>query len=208
MSLDAISKLLFDFEVATLNALAAGFEIIEIHMAHGYLLHEFLSPFSNQRKDEYGGSLENRMRLPLLVAAKVRSLWPHHLPVFVRVSATDWVSNGWDLDQSLQFVKELKPIGIDLIDVSTGGTVPNAVIPVGPGFQVPFSEAIKNQLGILTGAVGLITEATQAEKILFEKKADVIFMARELLRNPYFPLHAAKELGVEFPWPNQYERAR
>lgn len=208
MDSDDISKLLFDFEVATINALSAGFEVVEIHMAHGYLLHEFLSPISNQRKDEFGGSLENRMRLPLLVAKKVRSLWPKHLPVFVRISATDWVEKGWDLDQSISFVKELKAAGVDLIDVSSGGMVPKAPIPVAPLFQVPFAESIKSQVGILTGAVGLITEAQQAETLLCEQKADVVFMAREFLRNPYFPLQAARELKVEFPWPNQYERAK
>lgn len=208
MDSNDISKVLFDFEVATINALSAGFEVVEVHMAHGYLLHEFLSPLSNQRKDEYGGILENRMRLPLLVAKKVRSLWPSHLPMFVRISATDWVENGWDLNQSICFVKELKALGVDLIDVSSGGMVPKAPIPVAPLFQVPFCESIKEQGEILTGAVGLITEATQAETILQEKKADVVFMARELLRNPYFPLQAAKELGVEISWPNQYARAK
>ncbi len=198
-----------DFASAAKRALAAGFQVVELHMAHGYLLHEFLSPLSNQRTDEYGGSLENRMRLPLEVAKAVRDVWPKHWPVFARISATDWApEGGWDLVQSIVLSKELKKAGIDLIDCSSGGTLPSVNIPVKLGYQVPFSEAIRKQVGIATSAVGLIVNALQAEAILVEGKADVISMAREFLRDPYFPMHAAKELGADHPWPKQYERAK
>lgn len=180
----------------------------EVHCAHGYLLNAFLSPIANQREDEYGGSLENRCRLPLRVAKAIRELWPAHWPVFVRISATDWVEGGWDLAQSIQFAKWLKEIGIDLVDCSTGGMVPNALIPAGPGYQVPFAAGVRKEANIATGAVGIITEAGQAEKILNDGDADLIFLARELLRDPYWPLHAAKYLGVDIPWPNQYARAK
>lgn len=184
----------------------AGFKVIELHMAHGYLMHEFLSPFSNQRKDEYGGSLDNRMRFPLQVAKRVRALWKH--PLFVRISATDWApSGGWDLEQSVIFAKELKTIGIDLIDCSSGGTLTKATIPMAPGYQVPFSATIRKEAGIATGAVGLIDNPKQAESIIEKGEADAIFMAREFLRDPYFPLRAAKELGVKVEWPVQYQRA-
>ncbi|NBX75361.1 MAG: NADH:flavin oxidoreductase/NADH oxidase, partial [Proteobacteria bacterium] len=171
-----ISQLISDFEKSTQYAVAAGFEVVEIHMAHGYLLHEFLSPLTNQRQDEFGGSLENRMRLPLKIAEIVRKSWPENLPVFVRISATDWVEGGWELSQSIQFCKKLKGLGIDFIDVSTGGTVPDAKIPVAPSFQVPFAKSIRKEVGILTGAVGLITEAVQAESILESGAADAILM--------------------------------
>ena len=196
------------FAAAARRALAAGFEVAEVHCAHGYLLNEFLSPLSNQRTDEYGGSMENRCRLPLKVAQTVRELWPQQWPVFVRISATDWVEGGWDLAQSIQFSKWLKEIGIDLIDCSTGGMVLDAKIPVAPGFQVPFAAGVRKQAGIATGAVGLITEPAQAEQILKEEQADAIFLARELLRDPYWPLRAARELGVDVEWPNQYVRAK
>ncbi|MFM8269094.1 MAG: NADH:flavin oxidoreductase/NADH oxidase [Pseudomonadota bacterium] len=203
-----LAKLVADFENSTKLALAAGFEVLELHMAHGYLLHEFLSPLSNERQDEFGGSLENRMRLPLKIAKQVRQLWPKHLPLFVRISATDWVEGGWDLSQSLVFCSELKTHGIDLIDVSSGGSSPDAKIPVGPGFQIPFAKSIREEVGILTGAVGLITEAMQAEEVLKSGCADAVFLGREFLRDPYFPLHAAKELGADIAWPPQYERAK
>jgi 2,4-dienoyl-CoA reductase-like NADH-dependent reductase (Old Yellow Enzyme family) len=201
------------FAEAAYRALAAGFEVAEVHCAHGYLLHEFLSPLANHREDEYGGSLENRCRLPLRVAKTIRELWPAQWPVFVRISATDWVPQlngraGWDLAQSIQFAKWLKDIGIDLIDCSSGGMVPDAQIPAGPGFQVPFAADVRKQAGIASGAVGIITEAAQAEKILTDGDADLIFLARELLRDPYWPLHAAKFFGVDVPWPNQYLRAK
>lgn len=189
-------------------ALDAGFDVIELHMAHGYLLHQFLSPLSNRRDDEYGGSLENRMRFPLEVAAAVRDVWPERLPLFVRISATDWTDGGWDIDQSVQLAARLRDIGVDLIDCSSGGNVPHAKIPVGPGYQVPFAERIRRDAKIATGAVGMITEAQQANEILASGKADAVIMARELLRDPYWPLHAAKALGVEVPWPNQYLRAK
>ena len=189
-------------------ALDAGFDVIELHMAHGYLLHQFLSPLSNRRDDEYGGSLENRMRFPLEVAAAVRDVWPERLPLFVRVSATDWTDGGWDIEQSVQLAARLRDLGVDLIDCSSGGNVPHAKIPVGPGYQVPFAERIRREAKIATGAVGMITEARQANEILASGKADAVIMARELLRDPYWPLHAAKALGVDVPWPNQYLRAK
>ncbi len=175
-------------------------------MAHGYLAHEFMSPLSNQRQDEYGGSFENRIRYSLEVVKKVRKAWSK--PLFVRISATDWLEGGWDLDQSIRLAKELKQIGVDLIDCSSGGNLSYVKIPLEPGYQVPFSEAIRKQVEIPTSAVGLITEPLQAEKILQEGKADVISMAREFLRDPYFPLRAAKELGAEIDWPKPYLRAK
>ena len=196
------------FVAAAKRSLAAGFEVAEIHMAHGYLLHEFLSPLSNRRTDSYGGSLENRARLPLRVTRAVREVWPQNLPLFVRISATDWVEGGWDLEQSLQLCRWLKEAGIDLIDCSSGGLTPDAKIPAGPGFQTPFASAIRQQTGIAVGAVGLITAAEQAEQIVATGLADVVFLARELLRDPYWPLHAALKLGADITWPVQYERAK
>lgn len=203
-----IDRIVELFADTALRALAAGFEVAEVHCAHGYLLNEFLSPIANQREDDYGGSLENRCRLPLRVAKAIRDAWPAEWPVFVRISATDWVEGGWDLAQSVQFAKWLKDIGIDLIDCSTGGMVPDATIPAGPGYQVPFAAGVRREASIATGAVGIITEAAQAEKILADGDADLIFLARELLRDPHWPLHAAKYLGVDIPWPNQYARAK
>lgn len=202
-----IEKATNDFVAATKRALNAGFEVIELHAAHGYLFHEFLSPLSNKRGDEYGGGLENRMRFPLEAARKVRATVPENLPVFVRISATDWTNGGWDLEQSIEFCKGLKEIGIDLIDVSTGGNVPNAQIPVAPNYQVSFAAEIRKRIGIKTGAVGMITEPQQAENILLKGEADAILMAREFLRDPYFPFAAAKELGGEVAVPKQYGRA-
>lgn len=197
------------FADATRRALAAGFEVVELHAAHGYLLHEFLSPLSNQRGDEYGGSLENRMRLPLEVARAVRWIWPNHLPVFVRLSASDWAPGGWDLEQSIEFSRQLKAIGIDLIDCSSGALVPGAKIPAGPGFQVPFAQAIRKDAGIATGAVGFITEPVQAEQIIATGQADAVLLARELLRDPYWPMRAAQKLGAAIDyWPKQYLRAK
>lgn len=196
------------FVAAAKRSLAAGFEVVEIHMAHGYLLHEFLSPLSNRRNDTYGGSLENRARFPLRVAQAVREVWPQNLPFFVRISATDWVEGGWDLAQSLQLCLWLKEAGVDLIDCSSGGLTPDAKIPAGPGFQTPFAAAIRQELGIAVGAVGLITAPVQAEQIVATGSADAVFLARELLRDPYWPLHAAKILGAEVQWPVQYERAK
>jgi len=196
------------FAEAAQRALSAGFETVEIHMAHGYLLHEFLSPLSNRRTDEYGGALENRARLPLRVARAVREAWPAHLPVFVRISASDWVEGGWDLEQSIRLAQWLKDAGIDLIDCSSGGLVANARVPAAPGFQVPFAAAIRAQAGIATGAVGLISDPSQAEQIVAGGQADVVLMAREFLRDPYWPLHAARQLKVDVPWPPQYQRAK
>lgn len=201
------------FSEAACRALAAGFEVLELHCAHGYLLHEFLSPLANHRDDEYGGTLENRCRLPLRIARELRALWPAQWPMFVRISATDWVPQlngraGWDLAQSVQFAKWLKELGIDLIDCSSGGTLPNVQIPAAPGYQVPFAETVRREASIATGAVGIITQPQQAEDILTQGRADAIFLARELLRDPYWPLHAASELGVDLAWPDQYARAK
>jgi 2,4-dienoyl-CoA reductase-like NADH-dependent reductase (Old Yellow Enzyme family) len=208
MSGDDIDAVVGQFVQAAGRARSAGFELIELHMAHGYLLHEFLSPLSNQRTDEFGGSLANRMRLPLRVAREVRAAWPSHLPLFVRISATDWVDGGWDLAQSIALAREFKRIGVDLIDCSSGGTSPTARVPVEPGYQVPFAQAIRRDADIATGAVGLITDAKQAEQIIAENKADAVFLARQLLRDPYWPLHAAAELGADVPWPRQYDRVK
>lgn len=196
------------FAAATRRSLEAGFKVIELHAAHGYLLHEFLSPLSNRRGDDYGGSLENRARFPLRVVRAVREAWPDALPLFVRISATDWVEGGWDIGQSVRFSAWLKDAGVDLVDCSSGGLVPDAVIPAGPGFQVPFAQRIRNEAGIATGAVGVITDPLQAEHIVRTGQADAVLMAREFLRDPYWPLHAARELGVDVDWPPQYERAK
>src|SRR5215471_5421574 len=192
------------FEAATERALAAGFRVIEIHAAHGYLLHEFLSPLSNRRADGYGGSLENRMRLPLRVAGAVRKLVPADLPVLVRLSATDWAAGGWDVEQSVVLAGRLKEVGIDLIDVSSGGLVPKARIPVGKGYQVPLARKIRDEAGVMTGAVGLITEARHANEIVTGGDADLVLLARELLREPYWALKAQQELGAEASWPISY----
>lgn len=196
------------FEAAARRSLQAGFKVVEIHAAHGYLLHEFYSPLSNHRTDSYGGSFDNRIRLLLEVTARVRRVWPEELPLLVRISATDWTEGGWTGEDSVALALQLKELGVDLIDCSTGGNVPRASIPVGPGYQVPFAAQLKQKAGIPTGAVGMITEAEQAEEILANGEADVILLARELLRDPYFPLHAAHALGDEYPWPPQYERAK
>lgn len=192
------------FEAATRRALASGFQVIEIHAAHGYLLHEFLSPLSNRRTDEYGGSLENRARLTVRVAETVRRAVPGDLPVFVRISATDWADGGWDADQSVELCRRLKAIGVDLIDVSSGALVPKARIPVGKGYQVPFARRIRQEAGIMTGAVGLITEPKHADEIITGGDADLVFVGRELLREPYWAIHARQELGAEPAWPTQY----
>jgi 2,4-dienoyl-CoA reductase-like NADH-dependent reductase (Old Yellow Enzyme family) len=192
------------FEAAARRAVAAGFRVIEIHAAHGYLLHEFLSPLSNRRTDRYGGSLENRIRLPLQVAERLRQRLPEDLPLFVRISATDWADGGWDIGQSVALARQLKDRGVDLIDVSSGALVPKARIPVGKGYQVPFARKIRDEAGILTGAVGLITEPRQANEIVTGGDADLVFLARELLREPYWALKAEQELGVEPSWPTPY----
>lgn len=203
-----IEKVVADFRAAAVRSLSAGFQVIELHAAHGYLLHEFLSPLSNHRTDAYGGSFENRIRLLLEVVAATREVWPEELPLIVRISATDWTDGGWNADDAVQLAAMLQTRGVDLIDCSTGGNVPKAPIPVGPGYQVQFAARIKQETGILTGAVGLITTAAEAEAILANGQADVVLLAREFLREPYFPLLAAHELGAEMPWPVQYERGK
>lgn len=185
----------------------AGFDLLEIHAAHGYLLHEFLSPLSNQRTDQYGGSFENRIRLLIEVVDAVRARWPEELPLLVRISATDWAEGGWDIDQSVALSKVLKQHGVHPVDVSSGGMVPNVAMPVGPGYQTPFAERIRREAQIPTGAVGMITEAHQAEHIVRTGQADVVLLAREMLRDPYWPLHAAQALGDSISWPPQYLRA-
>ncbi len=196
------------FEASARRALQAGFQVVEVHMAHGYLLHQFLSPLSNRRNDAFGGSLENRMRFPLEIVRRVREVWSQDLPVMVRLSATDWVDGGWDLSQSLELCRHFKALGVDLVDCSSAGLVPDAVILVAPGFQTPLAAEIRRQVGIPTGAVGMITAAVQAEQIIATGSADVVLLARELLRDPYWPIHAARELKVDYPWPVQYERAK
>lgn len=209
VALDAagIAKVVADFRAAAVRARDAGFRVLEIHAAHGYLLHQFLSPLSNARTDEYGGSLANRARLLREVVAAVRSVWPAPAPLFVRVSATDWVAGGWDIDECVELARWLKQDGVDLIDCSSGGLASNANVPVAPGFQVPFAARIRREAGIATGAVGLITEAHEAQAILDRGDADLIIMAREMLRDPYFPRRAAKELDAKIEAPLQYQRA-
>jgi len=199
-----VQQLIEAFVVAARRAWQAGFEVLEIHAAHGYLLHEFLSPLSNRRTDRYGGSLENRMRLVVEVAAALRRVMPEELPLFVRISATDWVEGGWDLEQSIALARTLCPLGVDLIDCSSGALVPHAKIPVERNYQVPFAATIREQVGIRTGAVGLITEPEQANQIITSGSADLVFLAREMLREPYWALKAEKALGQESHWPIQY----
>ncbi|MCX6221314.1 MAG: NADH:flavin oxidoreductase/NADH oxidase [Bacteroidia bacterium] len=203
-----IQKIIADFGVAASRALAAGYQVVEIHAAHGYLMHQFLSPLSNRRTDQYGGSFENRIRLLLKVVESVRNVWHDNLPLFVRISATDWVGGGWNPEESVSLCKILKTNGVDLIDCSTGGLVPGVKVPVGPGFMVAFAGKIRKEAAILTSAVGLITEPKQAEAILEEGSADLILIGRESLREPYFPLKAAADLGDEIDWPVQYMRAK
>lgn len=205
---EGIRRVIDAFRAAAGRAVEAGFRVAEVHAAHGYLLHQFLSPLSNRRTDRYGGSFENRIRLPLEVVAAVREVWPEHLPLFVRISATDWVEGGWNVEESVAFARLLKEYGVDLVDCSSGGLVPDARIAVGPGYQVPFAERVRREAGVPTAAVGLITEPEQADRILREGQADMVLLARELLRQPHWPLLAAHRLGVDVPWPPQYERAR
>ena len=202
-----IHRIAAAFAAAALRALKAGAQVIEIHAAHGYLIHEFLSPLSNERTDEYGGSFENRTRTARETVEAVREVWPEQYPLLVRISASDWVEGGWDIEQSIALAQQLKPLGVDMIDCSSGGAVPQAKIPLGPGYQVPFAERIRAEAEIATAAVGMITEADQAEEILANGRADMVFMAREFLRRPYWPLHAARELGIELASPVQYGRA-
>jgi 2,4-dienoyl-CoA reductase-like NADH-dependent reductase (Old Yellow Enzyme family) len=199
-----ISDIVGAFEAAARRAVAAGFRVIEVHAAHGYLLHEFLSPLSNKRTDAYGGSLENRLRLPLAVVAGVRRTMPDELPLFVRISATDWVDGGWDVEQSVEFSRRAKGLGVDLIEVSSGGVIPKVRIPVGTGYQVPFARQIHKDAAIKTGAVGLITEPQYANQLVTGGDADLVFIGRELLREPYWALKAQHALGEEPAWPVPY----
>ncbi|WP_149402076.1 NADH:flavin oxidoreductase/NADH oxidase [Dictyobacter arantiisoli] len=209
LSVAEIAEVVKNFQCGAQRALKAGFQVLEIHAAHGYLIHQFLSPYSNHRTDEYGGSLQNRMRFLLEVTDAIREVVPAELPLFVRISATDWLEEGGlTLEESVEVAQALKEHGVDLIDVSTGGNVKQAKIPVGPGYQVPFSDTIHHEAQIPTGAVGMITEPTQANNILEQDKADMIFLARELLRDTHWPLRAAHELGSDIAWPKQYERAK
>lgn len=210
VALDAagIRKVIDDFAAAARRALAAGFEVAEVHAAHGYLLHQFLSPLANQRTDEYGGSFENRIRLVLEVTAAVRAVWPEHLPLFVRLSATDWAeTGGWTPDETVALAARLKALGADLIDVSTGGMLATAQMPIGPGYQTAFAARVKHEAGIPSSAVGLITGAQQADHIVRTGQADLVMLARELLRDPHWPLRAARELHQPTAWPRQYLRA-
>lgn len=207
MTHNDIRTTIADFVAAARRVLEAGFEVIELHAAHGYLAHQFLSPLSNHRNDEYGGSLANRVRFLLELTSAVREVWPERLPLLVRISATDWVDGGWTLDQSVELAVLLKEKGVDLIDCSSGGLVPHAVIPVGPGYQVPFADEIRRTTGIATGAVGMIAAPAQADQIVRNEHADLVLLAREFLRDPYWPLHAAEALGLPAEWPPQYLRA-
>ena len=207
LSVDGIKNVVSAFAAAARRACEADFRVIEIHAAHGYLIHEFLSPLTNQRTDAYGGSFENRTRILREIVAGVRDSWPEGAPLFVRISATDWIEGGWDIQQSVELVRQLKELGADLIDCSSGGNVPHAKVPVGPGYQTPFAEQIRREANVLTGAVGMITSPMQAEHILVAGQADAIIIAREFLRDPYWPLRAARELGQQISWPVQYLRA-
>jgi 2,4-dienoyl-CoA reductase-like NADH-dependent reductase (Old Yellow Enzyme family) len=208
LSADDLPAIVGAFRDAARRAEQAGFELVEIHMAHGYLLQQFLSPLTNRRSDAYGGTLESRMRLPLEVTRAVREAFPVERPVLARISVTDWVEGGWDLEQSVELARGLREAGVDLVDCSSGGTVPHAKVPVAPGYQVPFAAAVRERAGVPTGAVGLISEPGPAEAIVAGGEADLVLLARELLRDPYWPLHAAAALGAEAAWPVQYLRAR
>jgi len=208
LTAEGIGKVIGDFRAAAIRAVKAGFRVAEIHAAHGYLVHEFMSPLTNKRMDDYGGSFDNRIRLLLDIVEEVRRVWPDGFPVFVRISSIDWRDDGWTLDDSISLATILKEKGVDLLDCSSGGVVPGLTIPAGPGYQVQFSEQIRNKTGIPTGAVGIITTPAQAEAIIACGQADIVSLAREFLRDPYFPLRAATELGADIQWPVQYERAK
>jgi len=207
LTADGIQEVIAAFAAAARRACQAGFRVLEIHAAHGYLIHEFLSPLSNKREDDYGGSFENRTRLCRDVVREVRSAWPKELPLFVRISATDWVDGGWNIDESVKLAAELKELGVDLIDCSSGGNVPHAKIPVGSGYQTAFAQKIRREAEIMTGAVGMITSPVQAEHIIRTEQADAVIVAREFLRDPYWPLRAGRELDQPIAWPVQYLRA-
>lgn len=202
-----IQQLIADFSAAAQRALTAGYRVVEVHAAHGYLLHEFLSPISNKRSDAYGGSFENRTRLTREVVAAVRQVWPEHLPLFVRLSATDWAEGGWSVEETVELAKILREEGVDLIDTSSGGMLPTANMPLGPGYQTGFAERVRHEANIATGAVGLITAAAQADHIVRTGQADLVLVGREILRDPYWPVHAAQALGETASWPLQYLRA-
>lgn len=204
---DAIRALVGKFADAARRARSAGFQVAEIHAAHGYLLHEFLSPLSNRRKDAYGGSFENRIRIVLEVASAVRAVWPDDLPLLLRLSATDWLDGGWSIEESVELSRKLKECGVDLVDVSSGGNSPAARIPAGPGFQSEFAARIRREAGMATAAVGMITSPAQADHVIRSGQADLVLLGRESLRDPYWPLHAAQALGQSVAWPNQYLRA-
>ena len=208
LSISEITDIITAFAEGARRAVDAGFHVIELHAAHGYLMHQFLSPLANQRTDAYGGNFENRTRFTREIVSRVRTVIPDDYPLVVRISATDWADGGWDADQSVELARLLIPLGVDLMDCSSGALVPRVKIPVGPGYQVPFAERIKRETGMPTGAVGMITDADQANTIIQEGSADLILLARQLLREPYWPLHAAKHLGADIKWPVQYERAR
>jgi 2,4-dienoyl-CoA reductase-like NADH-dependent reductase (Old Yellow Enzyme family) len=203
-----ITQIISAFKSSAIRALDAGFEVIEIHGAHGYLINSFLSPLSNQRTDEYGGSFDNRIRFVIEIISHIRTVWPEKHPLFLRISCTDYSPDGWDIASSVRLSAMVKQMGVDLIDCSSGGLIPNVRIPLVPGYQVPFAETIKKETGVMTGAVGLITTASQANEIIESGKADMVLIARESLRRPYFPLTAAKELGKDLDWPLQYLRAK
>ncbi|MGS0742355.1 NADH:flavin oxidoreductase/NADH oxidase [Glaciimonas sp. GG7] len=207
LTTEQIADVVQAFVDAAIRAHQAGFKVVEIHAAHGYLLHQFLSPLSNIRTDQYGGSFENRTRLVMEVVAAVRKVWPEELPLLVRVSATDWVEGGWNADETVALSRLLREAGVDLVDISTGGNAANAEIPVGPGYQTQFAERVKKEAGIASGTVGMITAPIQAEHILRTEQADLVLLARELLRDPNWPLHAADALRADTPWPPQYARA-
>jgi 2,4-dienoyl-CoA reductase-like NADH-dependent reductase (Old Yellow Enzyme family) len=207
LSIGDIANIVDAFRAAAVRARAAGFDVIEVHGAHGYLIHEFLSPLVNTRTDQYGGTFDNRTRLAIEIVDAVRGVWPDSLPVFVRISSTDWKEGGWDVEQSVELAKRLRPRGVDLVDCSSGGAIGDVRIPIGPGYQVPFAERIRRDASVATGAVGLITTAAQANDIIAREQADCVLIARELLRDPYLPLHAAVELGHAAPWAAQYLRA-
>jgi 2,4-dienoyl-CoA reductase-like NADH-dependent reductase (Old Yellow Enzyme family) len=207
LTVDGIHGIVESFEAAARRSLEAGFRVAEIHAAHGYLIHEFLSPLSNQRTDEYGGPFENRVRFLLQLTEALRKIWPEHLPLFVRISATEWVDGGFGIDDSVLLASKLKELGVDLVDCSSGGNAAHAKIPAGPGYQTPFAARIRRETGVMTGAVGMIVAPEQADQIIRNEDADLVFLARELLRDPYWPMRAAKELGQTMGWPAQYLRA-
>ena len=203
---DEIAGIVDAFREAAVRARDAGFDMLELHAAHGYLMHEFLSPITNKRTDRYGGSFENRIRLCVQVIDAVREVWPEHSPLWLRISATDWVPGGWDIDEAVELSRRACEHGVDLIDCSSGGLALHQQIPMAPGYHVPFAERIRREAHVATGAVGLITTAQQADEIIRQEQADCVLLAREMLRDPYFPLHAAQQLGVKLPWPPQYLR--